>query len=422
MNTLFHFLRNDTKKQPTNKTKKHNKNKNVRKNNLEEKQAELNEEILISKQYEPTTKFEIQQISEEESLRLRISGILERSETELYLLERFLFCSSPFPFISFFLSVQLVFIFLSKSSSNLFEKLFSMASIYFCFRCVDFTDTKETFLKIISQTKRPFKKRKKISNNKNNNPIDDQNYTVTKQNGEKGETTKGSNSTKYEFNKKKTLQKRKSEGNLVKPAKTNSDFSGILSEDNSDYLINFSEHELDYQIINETETETEIEIETEIGMETEKKNILKDKILTNDQEKMQEKEGLQRSKTETFNNTNNTDFLDTHKRNVGDENTTKRHRRNSFNTNYKSHNSKKENSTPQKSPKSCKIENDKRKKKFQKKKNKKLSNEELLIPDQNTLNQQDFDNLKFREQKFENINWQTNTLKELEIELEKYRI
>ncbi|KAJ6227179.1 hypothetical protein M0813_10086 [Anaeramoeba flamelloides] len=32
------------------------------------------------------------------------------------------------------------------------------------------------------------------------------------------------------------------------------------------------------------------------------------------------------------------------------------------------------------------------------------------------------DNLKFREQKFENINWQTNTLKELEIELEKYRI
>ncbi|KAJ3444154.1 hypothetical protein M0812_10005 [Anaeramoeba flamelloides] len=31
-------------------------------------------------------------------------------------------------------------------------------------------------------------------------------------------------------------------------------------------------------------------------------------------------------------------------------------------------------------------------------------------------------NLKFREQKFENINWQSNTLKELEIELEKYRI
>ncbi|KAJ3432995.1 e3 ubiquitin-protein ligase bre1 [Anaeramoeba flamelloides] len=31
-------------------------------------------------------------------------------------------------------------------------------------------------------------------------------------------------------------------------------------------------------------------------------------------------------------------------------------------------------------------------------------------------------NLKFREQKFENINWQSDTLKELEFELEKYRI
>ncbi|KAJ6227287.1 hypothetical protein M0813_09868 [Anaeramoeba flamelloides] len=154
----FHFLKNDPKRT---KTTKKNKKSSTTISKVVDRLPKKQKNILkkITEIVEPKKK-----ISKEERLVNAIGKSLKPFKFDFYLLERFLYWSSPSTFIVLFFSIQLFFLFLSRSPGNRIEKVFCTIAIYFCMRCVDFGGAKQILLTIISQTERPEKKYKKKPN------------------------------------------------------------------------------------------------------------------------------------------------------------------------------------------------------------------------------------------------------------------
>ncbi|KAJ6248022.1 DNA-directed RNA polymerase i subunit rpa34 [Anaeramoeba flamelloides] len=151
----FHFLKSDPKRTKT--TRKNKKSSNTISkvvDRLPKKQKKILKKI--TEIVEPKKK-----ISKEERLVQAIGESLKPFKFDFYLLERFLYWSSPSTFIVLFVSLQLFFLVLSQSPGNRIEKIFCTIAIYFCLRCVDFGGAKQILLTIISQTERPEKKYKK---------------------------------------------------------------------------------------------------------------------------------------------------------------------------------------------------------------------------------------------------------------------